>query len=125
MVRDAISLMLDVAPESFNVVVEPELEGDAEKVVHELAEARAEADRAHHRLTAAMLTSAAVLTHECDLTMRDAGVVMGVSFQRVAQLVHTVDNVQDLLAGKDALEDELGHFGTGLSGSAAPSSARR
>lgn len=89
MVRDAISLLLEVDPLSFDVQVVPELDADLTDVVNAATRARSQA--ADASTTAARTTQAAARRLvEGGLTVRDAGVLLGISHQRVAQLLQAV-----------------------------------
>lgn len=83
--REAIAAMLDVEPEEVEVTVEPELPEEARRVLAQAEDARRAARDAADAEREAMRRAAAVLTR--DLSQRDAGRVMGVSFQRVSQLL--------------------------------------
>ncbi|MCG5464312.1 type II toxin-antitoxin system HicB family antitoxin [Micromonospora sp. MED01] len=84
MAREAIALMLDVAPDSFEVDVQPDLPQEvsqARKARTALREAEQSADRA--------TTAAARTLLARGYTVRDAGALLGISPQRVSQLVPT------------------------------------
>jgi len=86
MARDAIAGVLEVARDSFEIVVEPEVPAAVRTLVDKATTARwqaAEAQDAAARLTR---DAARGLVQE-GLTVRDAGVLLGVSHQRIAQLV--------------------------------------
>lgn len=83
--REAIALMLDTDPNSFDVVIEPQLSDTARQVLDEVQRARQAAQQAGEEERLAMRRAAAVLTR--DLSQRDAGRVLGISFQRVSQLL--------------------------------------
>ena len=86
MAREAIAGVLDIAPTAFEVVVAPEVPADARTAVTQATRARLEAAQAQE--AAAQLTrDAARRLVETGLTVRDAGVLLGVSHQRIAQLV--------------------------------------
>lgn len=86
MAREAIAGVLDVSPTAFEVVVAPEVPADARTVVAQATKARLQATQAQE--AAAQLTrDAARRLVETGLTVRDAGVLLGVSHQRIAQLV--------------------------------------
>jgi len=86
MAREAIAGVLDVAPTAFEVVIAPEVPAAARTAVTQATRARL--DAAHAQEAAAQLTrDAARRLVETGLTVRDAGVLLGVSHQRIAQLV--------------------------------------
>lgn len=84
--REAIALMLDTDPAEVDVCVEPELADDARQALSEARQARKAAQEAVEVERSAMERAAAVLTR--DLSQRDAGRLLHVSFQRVSQLLH-------------------------------------
>jgi hypothetical protein len=112
MLREAVALMLDVPEESFDLRVLPAIGGDVDAILDNLAQAREAARLAERRLTAATRQAVDVLTSEHGLTVRDAGAVMGVSFQRVSQVMQQLMEVDDV-------EEELGEFGGGTFGNGA------
>lgn len=87
MARDAIALMLDVDPDSFDVLVSPELPAQWQEDLDELRCIRTTADT--------MVAMAGVkawqtvrLLHDAEgLPMREIGAVLGVSHQRIHQLL--------------------------------------
>ncbi|MEV7231605.1 hypothetical protein AB0M79_32025 [Polymorphospora sp. NPDC051019] len=81
MAREAIALMLDVAPDSFELEVSPQL---PPKVSHALVARRAarEADLAAERATAEAVRELLADGY----TVRDAGRMLGISPQRVSQI---------------------------------------
>lgn len=83
--REAIALMLDVEPEEVTVEIEPDLSPAEVAVLAELQRAQDAAREAAEAERRAMQRAAAVLTR--DLSQRDAGRILGVSFQRVSQLL--------------------------------------
>jgi hypothetical protein len=86
MARDAIAAILDVQDDSFDVQVEAILEPHVHDVVTLVRRLRGEADRAQSA-AAAETTRAAALLVQNGLTVRDAGALLGVSHQRIAQLI--------------------------------------
>lgn len=86
MAREAIAGVLNIGPGAFEVVVAPEMPAAVRTIVERATTARSEA--AHAQDAAAQLTRDAArrLVQE-GLTVRDAGVLLGVSHQRIAQLV--------------------------------------
>ena len=87
MVRDAIALFLDVRRDSFEIRIEPVLPRDLQKKVGRARKVRGEADVLERQAAAVSMEVAADLVQRAHLTMRDAGRVLGVSHQRVAQLL--------------------------------------
>ena len=83
--REAIAVMLDVEPEEITVKIEPVLPADARDALAAVAVAQEQARRAAEREREAMQRAAAVLTKQ--LSQRDAGRFLGVSFQRIHQLL--------------------------------------
>ncbi len=86
MAREAIAGVLDIASGSFEVVLVPEMPAPLRTIVEQATTARSQAT--HAQDTAAQLTRDAArrLVQE-GLTVRDAGALLGVSHQRIAQLV--------------------------------------
>ena len=86
LVRDAVALLCDVDPDSVEVEVAPVLD---DATVADLAEARAKREEAAALERQASDSIAAVARRLADsgLTLRDIGVVLGVSHQRVGQLL--------------------------------------
>ncbi|MGW4825453.1 type II toxin-antitoxin system HicB family antitoxin [Streptomyces sp. NPDC004227] len=83
--REAIAVMLDVEPDNITVDVQPILPEEAQAALTAMRAAQEEARKAAEKERAAMQRAAAVLTEE--LSQRDAGRFLGVSFQRVHQLL--------------------------------------
>lgn len=86
MVREVIALMLGVPEDSFAVVMEPRLSDGTDDAVGELRRRKSQADAAQKAAREAAVQAATALVGE-GLTIRDAGRVLGVSYQRVAQLL--------------------------------------
>ena len=85
--KNLLADMFDASPDEFSVEVLPEL---PESVVVDLAEARrrgAEAERLRDEAAALLRATARRLVDEQHLTIRDLGVVLGVSYQRAQQLM--------------------------------------
>jgi hypothetical protein len=85
-VREAIAFVADVDEASFDVVVRPALPEAYQTEAAAAEEARALAARANSDAAAHARAAARALADE-GLTMREIGAVIGVSHQRVAQLL--------------------------------------
>lgn len=86
MARDAIAGVLGAPQDTFEVAVSPEIPEPIRAIVDQATSARSEAAQAQE--AAAQLTRrAARRLVEEGLTVRDAGVLLGVSHQRIAQLL--------------------------------------
>ena len=86
MVREAIAGVLDVTSDSFEIVLAPDLPAPVRAIVDQATTARSLAAQAQD--AAAQLTRDAARRLVAEgLTVRDAGVLLGVSHQRIAQLV--------------------------------------
>ncbi|MEV5485931.1 MULTISPECIES: type II toxin-antitoxin system HicB family antitoxin [Streptomyces] len=83
--REAIAVMLDVETEDVEVTVEPVLPREAVRAIKAAEKAEKAAEDARKAAQKAMQAAAATLTES--LSQRDAGRVLGVSFQRVSQLL--------------------------------------
>jgi predicted RNase H-like HicB family nuclease/predicted XRE-type DNA-binding protein len=86
MARDAIALFLDIDPATLEICVETNLPSDLRRDVDAAGGLRAEADRLQAESSVAMRR----LTHELigrGLSVRDAAAILGISHQRVSQLV--------------------------------------
>ena len=91
--RELISMILDVPADSFDVQVVADLEEPAKAAMDQLDQAKANYEKAQEAVAIAQREVAAELMTQ-GLTVRDAGEVMGISFQRVSQL-----NIFDVMQG--------------------------
>ena len=83
--REVIGLWLDVEPDTFDVAVSIEIPGEAREAWEEAKQREAVARE--ENAAAAMLARQAVASLRADgLTFKDAGVVLGLTAQRVQQL---------------------------------------
>lgn len=87
MVREVISLLLDVPEDSFEVTLEPQLPADVLRGVEEARTRRQEAEQAQREAISAASRAAADLVKRERLTIRDAGLILGLSHQRIDQLL--------------------------------------
>lgn len=102
--REAIGLMLDVDADSIEVEVETELPPEAREVLQAVARAHKAAEAAALQEREAMVRAASVLTQK--LSQRDAGQVLGVSFQRISQLLKSAASRPSASSGKAKDRDE-------------------
>ena len=86
MARDAISLMLEVPPDSFDVVVVENHDPPTQEVIDDIHSIR-EAVAAMKRETGTKTRSAVLALHRSGYPQRDIGRMVGISHQRVAQLL--------------------------------------
>ena len=86
MARDAIAGVLDVAPSTVDVKLDVRLPRDLKSVVDSIDRSAAVARDAALRAAEAQREAARALIDE-GLTLRDAAVVLGLSHQRVGQLI--------------------------------------
>lgn len=86
MARDLVAVMEDVDPDSFELVVNLTLPEDARTHVEAAARLRAEAATANTEATQEARAAARSLT-AAGLPVRDVGIALGVSHQRVSQLL--------------------------------------
>lgn len=85
MARDAIAMLLDVDPNSFDVTVREVLSDEARQVVTAAIDARAEARERQERASATSREAVRTLTR-LGLPQRDIGRLLDLSHQRVGQL---------------------------------------
>ena len=87
MARDAIALFLDVPQDSFDIQIQPVLPRDLQNKVGRVRKVREEAEVSQRQAATVSAEVADDLVRGAHLTMRDAGRVLGLSHQRVAQLL--------------------------------------
>ncbi len=88
-VFEAIAVCLDTEPDTFDVIDEVRLPEDVAKL-HNLAEDAASASAFFQEAAAGASREAAALLHASGWNLRDAGKGLGVSYQRVHQLLGDV-----------------------------------
>jgi len=86
MATDAISLWEEREKDSFEVSVDPHLSPGVDETTNKALEAREEADRAQEEAATATREAVRALIEDQGLTLRDVAQLLGVSYQRVAQL---------------------------------------
>lgn len=86
MARDAISLLLDIPADSFDVQVREIVDPEADALVAEAIQARADAID-HQRIAASKSREAVRTLDRLGLPQRDIGRLLHLSHQRVAQLL--------------------------------------
>lgn len=86
MIRDAIAGVLDVSPESFAIELTFDLDSDVLDQVSRAREASVEAAQVQERASRESRAAVKALRKE-GLTLKEAGYFLGVSPQRVAQLI--------------------------------------
>jgi len=77
---------LDVPPDSFAVELEPHLDDEWMRLLRETREARSAADEASARASELLRTSVSTM-RAAGLSAREVGSLVGVSYQRVQQLL--------------------------------------
>lgn len=87
MARDLIAIMDDVAPDSFDLTMSIKLPKDAQEHIDAARELRQEADDLNRRATEESRIAARELAE--DMPLRDVAGLLGVSHQRVHQLVNS------------------------------------
>lgn len=88
MAREAIALLLNVPENSFDVAVSPHLPPELDQTVTQVRQLREQAERLEVAAAEATSKASHDLRHsQLDLPIRDIGWLLGISYQRVAQLV--------------------------------------
>lgn len=85
MAREVIAGLLDVPEDSFAVEVIPQMTGELSAAVEEMVMSRAAAEQAQKDAHAAAARAARIATER--MPLRDAGKILGISYQRVHQLL--------------------------------------
>ena len=88
MTRDAVALLRSVPEDSFDVTVEPHLDDEAEQTLAASADATRRAREAAETASRLQREAATTLLTKYRLTVRDTGMLLHVSPQRVSQLAH-------------------------------------
>lgn len=85
--REAIALILDVAEDDVDVAVETKLPGEIAEGRDRVRALRAELDDAASRYRNELASFTSYLTQQRKLSVRDAAELVGISFQRVSQVL--------------------------------------
>ncbi len=85
-IREALSLWVENADEA-ELVEDVRLPARAEEALRRSSHARADVERRRRLAQAATARTAKVLVEDLNLSLRDAGELLGLSYQRVLQLV--------------------------------------
>ena len=104
MARDLLSLIFEVPEDSFRVVVKPQLGPELDELVRRARRTRARAEdaaRASADANATAVTSLLAL----GLSMREAGQILGLSHQRVAQIAAARQQAAEAAGASGAPED--------------------
>jgi hypothetical protein len=101
MARDYIALEDEVAPDSFDVEITPEIGGELGRQTRAARAAVTEADNAQRR-AAAQSRAAARSLREAGLSGRDIAAVLRVSPQRVSQLLKPSASTGDSTAKRSS-----------------------
>jgi predicted RNase H-like HicB family nuclease/DNA-binding XRE family transcriptional regulator len=93
MARDAIATLLDVDPHSFDVTVTPVLDPAYAKLLDEAKTLAKRAEKSRDDAARTSRGAVEALVKDLHMTQREAAQVMGVSFQRVSQLLKERDKI--------------------------------
>jgi len=86
MAREAVALLLDVSEDEIEIDLQPKLPETTTTALEDFQARRVAREEAEEAERSAQETAARALLTEAGLSVRDAGVVLGISYQRVAQL---------------------------------------
>jgi predicted RNase H-like HicB family nuclease len=86
MAREVVSLLLDVAPDSFDLDVRPAIPNEVRAELARARDLQRQAERTQAE-AATLVRDAARKLREQGLSVADVGAVLGVSFQRASQLL--------------------------------------
>lgn len=87
MAKEAIALVLDVDEDTVDVDIRPELPAKAAKVVDRLQEARRQQEAAAREANNLQVHAIHDLVSNYQLSYRDVGNIVGLSHQRISQVV--------------------------------------
>ena len=124
MARDLLSLIFEVPEDSFRVVVKPQLGPELDELVRRARRTRARAEdaaRASADANATAVTSLLAL----GLSMREAGQILGLSHQRVAQIAAAGKQPEGEAAGASSTTEDRSRTGRPAEPAAYPPVASR
>ena len=84
--RNLVAHLLDVSSDSFDASIGPELTDSERRALESIARAKESYELAKGEIISRQRAAAIQLTKTDGLSVRDAGAIMGLSYQRVAQL---------------------------------------
>jgi len=87
MAKEAIGLFLDMPPSAVSVRVEPVLPPKVQAGVEKALAVRGQVDELQREAAKATARAARELVRDAHLSVREAGKVLGISHQRIAQLL--------------------------------------
>jgi hypothetical protein len=87
MIREALALLLDADDDSFDVEIEPHVSDGLDQVIQDLSGRRSRAEQDMHDVLEAQADLARRLVRKHALSVRDSGWLLGLSHQRISQLV--------------------------------------
>ena len=108
--REAIAVWLDVPVSEVEVTVNYVMPPVVQRTIDEVRQLRADANERLDRAAEAAREAARRLTKDLGLTLREAAEILGVSFQRVAQLVEE-DGKEPRAKGKRTSAKRKSHHG--------------
>lgn len=88
MAREAIALVLEIDPASFDVTVQPVLPRETQVIIDEVRRTRDTAAIAAEQAAHTIRKAAQILHDQERLPLRDVGRILGVSHQRAHQLLN-------------------------------------
>jgi predicted RNase H-like HicB family nuclease len=85
--REAIALVLDKDGADIDVTVEPQLPAEMTELVDSIHQAREAMEKIVREAQQVQVTAIHDLVNECHLSYRDVGQIVGISHQRVSQVL--------------------------------------
>jgi predicted RNase H-like HicB family nuclease len=85
--REAIALVLDKDDADIDVTVEPQLPAEMTELVDSIHQAREAMEKMVREVQQVQVTAIHDLVNQCHLSYRDVGQIVGISHQRVSQVL--------------------------------------